>query len=43
MMLEDMEDLKAGAYKMLWTTGSVNYIQFFTWENYEKEYLNSTQ
>lgn len=41
MMLEDMADLKAGAYKMLQTTGSVNYIQHFTWENYGNGYLNS--
>ncbi len=33
MTLEDIEELKAGAYKMLQTTGSVNYIQLFTWEN----------
>lgn len=36
MMLEDMDDLKAGAYKMLQTTGSVNYIQLFTWEKFMK-------
>lgn len=36
MMLEDMEDLKAVANKMLQTTGSVNYIQLFTWENFTK-------
>lgn len=41
MTLEDTEDLKAGADKMSWTTGSVNYIQVFLRENSEKEYLNN--
>ncbi len=45
MMLEDIGDLKAGAYEMLQTAGSVNYIQLFTWENLMKlnQPLNSTQ
>lgn len=40
MMLEDMEDLEAGAYMMLQTTGSVNHIQLFTWENLMKSNIS---
>lgn len=41
MMLEDIEDLKAGAYKMLQAIGWVNYIQPLTWERFIKSNIET--
>lgn len=41
MMLQDTEDLQARAYMMSQTTGSVNYIELFTWENFMKSYIST--
>lgn len=42
MMLEDMEDLKAGLYKMLQNTDWVKYTRFYLRKLYENWYLNKT-